>query len=178
MYSFLYSKRLKDWGDVYAPMDRIHIVFYIDDDEICDMVLIPDPSYYKSPESHELKKKEAELRYQAIVSIIKEQFDAYFDGKLKEFSFPYSTKGTLFQLSVWEELSKIPYGETASYSDIAMRLGKAKSYRAVGMANHENPLPILIPCHRVIGKDGKLTGYAYGLELKAYLLELERIHRK
>lgn len=100
----------------------------------------------------------------------------YMEGRRKAFDFPYVMQGTSFQQSVWCALLEIPYGETRSYLDIAKRIGKPKAARAVGMANHKNPLMLLVPCHRVIGSDGSLTGYAGGLDMKAALLEMERAY--
>jgi O-6-methylguanine DNA methyltransferase len=101
------------------------------------------------------------------------QLAAYFAGQRRAFDLTLDLRGTPFQKRVWEELAKIPYGETRSYQDIAIRVGNAKACRAVGMANHANPLPIIIPCHRVIGKHGSLIGYGGGLDLKSKLLRLE-----
>ena len=101
------------------------------------------------------------------------QLDEYFAGERKEFDLPLSLEGTEFQLLVLEELKQIPYGETTSYGDIAKRIGRPKAVRAVGAANGRNPLPIVVPCHRVIGSDGSLTGFAGGLALKQLLLEME-----
>jgi methylated-DNA-[protein]-cysteine S-methyltransferase len=103
-----------------------------------------------------------------------EQIDEYFHGNRRYFDFPLDFSGTPFQVSVWRELLKIPYGETRSYGDIARNLGKPNAARAVGMANHENHLAIVIPCHRVVGQDGSLTGYAGGIRVKQQLLSLER----
>jgi methylated-DNA-[protein]-cysteine S-methyltransferase len=102
------------------------------------------------------------------------QLDEYFNGKRKEFNLPLALHGTDFQNRVWEALQNIPYGETVSYSQIAAATGNLRARRAVGMANNRNPIPIIIPCHRVIGKDGNLTGYAGGLDLKQKLLLLEK----
>lgn len=102
------------------------------------------------------------------------QFDEYFCGKRKTFNFPISQNGTNFQIKVWKALQNIPYGETRSYGQIAAMIGNPKACRAVGMANNRNPIVIIIPCHRVIGSDGGLTGYDGGLELKRQLLELEK----
>lgn len=107
-----------------------------------------------------------------------EQLKEYFLGKRHDFNLPLRPLGTPFQLSVWEELKKIPYGVTCSYGDIAERLGNPKAQRAVGMANHNNPLGIIVPCHRVIGKNGDLTGYAGGVHLKEHLLTLEKQYAK
>ena len=101
------------------------------------------------------------------------QLDAYFAGELQRFELPLAPKGTVFQQACWRALLEIPYGQTRSYAEQAAAIGNPKATRAVGMANHRNPLPILIPCHRVVGKDGKLTGYAGGIHIKAYLLNLE-----
>ena len=103
------------------------------------------------------------------------QLSAYFDRELKEFELPLAPEGSDFQRRVWRQLELIPYGETASYGEIAHRLGHTNAAsRAVGLANGRNPIPIMIPCHRVIGANGTLTGYAGGLERKQTLLELEQ----
>ena len=102
-----------------------------------------------------------------------EQFREYFAGKRTCFTLPLAPKGTAFQQKVWQALQEIPYGKTASYKDIAEKIGCPKGCRAVGMANNKNPIAIVIPCHRVIGCDGKLVGYAGGLEMKEKLLHLE-----
>jgi methylated-DNA-[protein]-cysteine S-methyltransferase len=101
------------------------------------------------------------------------QLQAYFLGKLRAFDLPLAPQGTPFQLKVWKALRRIPYGETRSYLDIAERLGDSKAVRAVGAANGRNPIAIIIPCHRVIGSNGSLTGYGGGIESKARLLALE-----
>ncbi len=101
------------------------------------------------------------------------QLEAYFSGKLKSFDIKLAPEGTEFQKSVWNALCEIPYGETRTYKDIAVSIGNPKAYRAVGLANNRNPIAIIVPCHRVIGADGKLTGYASGLDVKEFLLKLE-----
>ena len=103
-----------------------------------------------------------------------EQLSEYFEGKRTQFEVSFDITGTPFQLSVWEELRRIPYGETRSYGDIAKAIGRPRAARAVGMANHDNPVAVMIPCHRVVGSDGSLTGYAGGIDLKAGLLSIER----
>ena len=105
-----------------------------------------------------------------------QELTEYFAGRRRRFSVPLSIHGTDFQRKVWQALAEIPYGTTAGYADIAQRIGNPRACRAVGMANHVNPLPIFLPCHRVVGKNGKLTGYAGGLEMKTLLLDLEREH--
>jgi methylated-DNA-[protein]-cysteine S-methyltransferase len=104
------------------------------------------------------------------------QLRSYLSGKRKNFSLPLAPSGTEFMLCVWQALQKIPYGETRSYKDIAKSINKPNASRAVGLANSKNPISIFIPCHRVIGTDGKLNGYLGGLQIKKYLLELERKH--
>jgi methylated-DNA-[protein]-cysteine S-methyltransferase len=101
------------------------------------------------------------------------QLNEYFSGSRKKFDLPLDIDGTEFQKKVWNELKKIPYGKTKSYKYIAEKLGDVKAIRAVGKANGQNPVPILIPCHRVIGSNGKLTGYAGGLDIKEKLLKIE-----
>lgn len=105
------------------------------------------------------------------------QLAEYFAGARRDFHLPLAPAGTEFQRKVWAALLEIPYGETRSYGEIAAQIGNPKACRAVGMANNRNPLPILIPCHRVIGADGSLVGYGGGLNVKTVLLELEKEHR-
>ena len=102
-----------------------------------------------------------------------EQFDRYFEGRRKVFDLPFDIQGTEFQKRVWNEVLKIPFGQTIDYEILAGRLGDTNLTRAVANANSRNPLPVVIPCHRVIGKDGKLTGYLGGLEKKEWLLRHE-----
>lgn len=105
------------------------------------------------------------------------QLDEYFAGERRDFDLPLRPDGTAFQQSVWQALRDIPYGETESYGALAKRIGKPKAVRAVGASNGLNPLPIVLPCHRVIGANGNLTGYGGGLEVKQKLLALERGER-
>ncbi len=102
------------------------------------------------------------------------QLRSYFAGELQEFDLPLAPEGTPFQREVWEQLCRIPYGETISYGELARRIGNPKACRAVGLANGSNPISIVIPCHRVIGSNGKLTGYGGGLATKEKLLALEQ----
>ena len=104
---------------------------------------------------------------------VRAQLKSYFEGSLSRFELKLSPLGTAFQCRVWDALTEIPYGETCSYRDVAERIGAPKAVRAVGAANGRNPIPIVIPCHRVIGSNGKLTGYAGGLKIKEKLLSLE-----
>jgi methylated-DNA-[protein]-cysteine S-methyltransferase len=109
-------------------------------------------------------------------TLLEKAFDElyeYLAGNLKKFTLPLKPSGTEFQRKVWSELLKIPYGKTATYKDIAIRTGNSRAVRAVGMANNKNPIAIMIPCHRVIGSNGKLVGYAGGVDLKQKLLNME-----
>ena len=121
-------------------------------------------------EKNKLIVQESDLIKKAYI-----QLKEYMDGQRKQFDLPLNLKGTEFQKKVWGELAKIPYGETRSYKDIAIAIGNEKACRAVGMANNKNPIPIVIPCHRVVGSNKKLVGYAGGLDLKEELLNLEGI---
>ncbi|MDD4807061.1 MAG: methylated-DNA--[protein]-cysteine S-methyltransferase [Oscillospiraceae bacterium] len=102
------------------------------------------------------------------------QIADYFAGRRKMFSLPLSPEGTAFQRDVWEALRKIPYGETRTYGQVAQAVGQPRACRAVGMACHRNPLLIVVPCHRVIGQNGSLTGFGAGLDAKAFLLQMEK----
>lgn len=110
----------------------------------------------------------------AVLKLCYEQLNDYFLGKCQQFTVPYVFDGTDFQNNVWQALTTIPFGETASYKRIAQYIGNAKAVRAVGMTNSKNPINIIVPCHRIIGANGKLTGYAGGLWRKEWLLEHEK----
>ena len=112
-----------------------------------------------------------------VLRPICKELDRYFAGKLQQFSTPVAFNGTPFQNSVWQELRRIPYGETISYLELANRIKKPKAVRAVGLANGANPIAIIVPCHRVIGADGSLTGFGGGLPTKRALLDLEKGQR-
>ncbi len=114
--------------------------------------------------------------WQAVAALpypVADQLDSYFAGHLRSFDLPLNPQGTAFQRKVWAALAEIPYGETISYLELAHRIGNPSSVRAVGLANGKNPLPIVVPCHRVVGSNGKLVGYAGGLPIKRALLALE-----
>ena len=110
-----------------------------------------------------------------IISLALQQLEEYFSGKRKVFNLPIDIKGTDFQKNVWKELQKIPYGKTVSYEDVAVNIQNKKAVRAVGTANGKNPLCIIVPCHRVISKNGSMGGYSGGLEMKSKLLEIESV---
>ncbi|MBN2897540.1 MAG: methylated-DNA--[protein]-cysteine S-methyltransferase [Clostridia bacterium] len=113
-------------------------------------------------------------RNDALFQDAKQQILEYISGERRIFELKLNPKGTDFQKKVWQALCAIPYGETRSYKEIAIMAGNDKASRAVGMANNKNPIPLIIPCHRVIGSSGQLTGYAFGLEMKERVLEIER----
>jgi methylated-DNA-[protein]-cysteine S-methyltransferase len=120
---------------------------------------VPDPEWQENP---------------SVLAGVIAQLRAYFAGELETFDLSLAPQGTRFQQNVWSELLKIPYGETISYGELARRIGNPNASRAVGLANGSNPIPIVIPCHRVIGSNGKLTGYGGGLPIKEKLLALEK----
>ena len=126
----------------------------------------------KVPMAKSLKSPEPAVR---VLQKSVRQFGEYFAGKRKSFDLPQDVAGTPFQIKVWKELSKIPYGETCSYKTVAAAVKNSKAVRAVGSANGKNPLCIIVPCHRVIAHDGSLGGYSGGLDIKMRLLELERV---
>lgn len=139
------------------------------DEQALQVIGFPEGSMRREPETDWIysDKPFAEAR---------RQLADYFAGKRKSFDLPLKPNGTEFQLQVLDELQKIPYGKTASYGDVAKRIGRPKAVRAVGAANGRNPLPIVIPCHRVIGASGDLTGFGGGLPTKEALLRLELEH--
>ncbi len=118
------------------------------------------------------EKKQGGSRNKIILET-KKQLQEYFAGKRKKFDLPLKLEGTEFQKSVWKALQSIPYGVVVTYSDVAKMIGNPKAVRAVGQANNKNKLPVVVPCHRVVGKNGKLVGYAAGLWRKEFLIELE-----
>jgi methylated-DNA-[protein]-cysteine S-methyltransferase len=123
---------------------------------------------------HPAKPKSSWKQDRAPLQETIRQLQAYFAGELETFDLPLAPEGTPFQLGVWHRLCDIPYGKTISYGELASQIGNPKASRAVGLANGSNPIPIVIPCHRVIGSNGKLTGYGGGLPVKEKLLALER----
>lgn len=127
---------------------------------------------FESSRRSALPKADWKQNRSAFTEVIR-QLQAYFRGELKVFDLALAMEGTDFQLSVWNALRAIPYGETISYAQLAVRIGNPKAVRAVGLANGGNPIPIIVPCHRVIGSDGSLTGFGGGLSTKKKLLELE-----
>jgi methylated-DNA-[protein]-cysteine S-methyltransferase len=123
-------------------------------------------------------EEDSDVKETALLKEAIKQLNEYFDGKRSIFDLPLAPEGTEFQKKVWNALKEIPCGETKSYGEIAKIIGNEKASRAVGMANNKNPIMIVIPCHRVIGANGKLVGYAAGLEVKENLLSLEKNYNK
>lgn len=136
------------------------------DEDGLSLVSFPEGAMRRDPEDDWIYKEKP-------FAAARRQLTEYFAGERREFDLPVKLSGTEFQLSVLEALRNIPYGETMSYADIARRIGRPKAVRAVGAANGRNPVPIIVPCHRVIGSHGDLTGFGGGLETKEALLRLE-----
>ena len=128
---------------------------------------------YMTAQRHRPPEENFGPREDSLFAEAEEQLEAYFASELKEFTVPLRLHGTPFQRTVWAELRKIPYGETRSYGDLAEALGNPGASRAVGLANGKNPIGIIVPCHRVVGAGGSLTGYGGGLERKQRLLDFE-----
>ncbi|MEO9144516.1 MAG: methylated-DNA--[protein]-cysteine S-methyltransferase [Ginsengibacter sp.] len=144
------------------------IIVNVQDEYISEINFTDQKVETKSAMPEKFSKKE-----KAILKECTRQLDEYFSGKRKTFDFPFRQSGTLFREKVWKELTNIPYGKTISYLQLSQRIGNEKAVRAVGTANGQNNLSIVVPCHRVIGSDGSLTGYGGGLWRKQWLLEHE-----
>jgi O-6-methylguanine DNA methyltransferase len=128
------------------------------------------------PNPRDLRGESNKVQFEESANALRDyvrELDEYFSGKRREFTFALDLRGTDFQRACWNALTKIPYGETRTYADIARAIGKPQAFRAVGMANNRNPIAIVVPCHRVIASDGTLCGYGGGLDIKRKLLELE-----
>lgn len=144
-----------------SPIGKIEIIE--ENDKITEINILKD-----------IKTRNIEQEDTKLLTETEKQLKEYFLGKRTKFTIPLNPKGTVFMKKVWDELLNIPYGEVRTYKEIAEKIGNKNASRAVGMANHKNPIPIIIPCHRVIGSNNKLVGYALGLDVKQYLLNLER----
>jgi methylated-DNA-[protein]-cysteine S-methyltransferase len=155
-----------EWWLMVTPFGRMVAA---GNDEALHQVYLPNAT----EELYETLEDEREGRPEAVAET-ERQVKEYFAGERRRFDVPLDPKGTDFQRAVWFALAEIPYGETASYGEIAERVGKPTAFRAVGAANGRNPIPLILPCHRVIGSSGKLVGYGGGLELKGELLAHER----
>lgn len=176
---------MKYYQEYASSVGEIRLV--ADEGAIIALELSGAPDSHRFLQKGELTYEQAGERWRADGAVCQEtaviaqayrQLEEYFAGKRQYFSVPLAAKGTPFQERVWKALQTIPYGETRTYGQIAAQIGQPGASRAVGMANHRNPVAIMIPCHRVIGADGALTGYGGGLERKAFLLQLEQSHRQ
>lgn len=154
---------LKNYSVYPSPIGEIVIAADTDG-------LITDVTFGKVPDSA------TKMETPAIKEAAR-QLQEYFAGKRRKFELPLNPSGTQFQEDVWAALQEIPYGETRTYGQVAATVGNPKGSRAVGLANNRNPIAVIIPCHRVIGANGKLTGYAGGLDSKQHLLDLEKKHK-
>jgi methylated-DNA-[protein]-cysteine S-methyltransferase len=147
------------------------------DSPIGELTLVSDgealTGLYMDAQRHRPELPTATAADDAVLAATRRQLGEYFAGERREFDLPLRPAGTAFQREVWDALREIPYGETAGYGELAQRLGRPGAARAVGLANGRNPIAIVLPCHRVIGAAGALTGYGGGLERKRYLLDLE-----
>jgi methylated-DNA-[protein]-cysteine S-methyltransferase len=152
---------------------KIGNVFIAEDGQgITDLTLTPNPDVMKA--EGKSANTEFELVESELLKYTAQQLMEYLEGNRKEFDVILNPKGTNFQKEVWKALQSIPYGETRSYKDIAKVIGNEKASRAIGMANHHNPIMCIIPCHRVIGANGKMVGYVGGIQIKEQLLNLEK----
>ncbi|MCL4517233.1 MAG: methylated-DNA--[protein]-cysteine S-methyltransferase [Firmicutes bacterium] len=152
-----YDNLKTDVGTIYVVADEVGIC----------KIAITDEDWQMYNQQHQCRRDEE--RCSSAIRQLRE----YFCGQRQQFSIPLSIEGTAFCRQVWRELSRIPYGQVRTYAAIAASIGRPKAYRAVGQANYLNLLPIIIPCHRVIGKNGKMTGYRGSIPMKQYLLNLE-----
>jgi len=148
--------------------------YYTYDSQFGDIIIESDGSAITGIKTKTNAKPAGKKEASTLTDIAAKQLEEYFAGKRKRFDLPLNPGGTEFQHSVWKALQAIPYGKTRTYKQIAEMIGNVKACRAVGMANNKNPIWIVIPCHRVIGADGALTGYGGGLKMKKRLLELEK----
>ncbi len=150
-----------------TPLGQLHVQ---GDGRFVTGLYLPDHKGWAGPDG-------SSQRTDAPFSAVREQLDAYFAGERQQFDVPFKLTGTPFQERVWQELTQIPFGETISYAELARRVGSPAAARAVGAANGRNPISILVPCHRVVGATGRLTGYAGGVEKKRWLLTWESCRR-
>ena len=157
------------------PEKRMKYAFVIDQSPIGALTLVEENGALAELRFG-INTEDAVCAQTSLLTQAAQQLDEYFCGKRRTFTIPLAPKGTPFQLRCWQALCDIPYGQTRSYAQQAEAVGNPKACRAVGMANHRNPLSIFIPCHRVVGKNGSLTGYGGGLPIKEALLNLERMN--
>lgn len=170
---FCQTHPMWSWGSC-SPVNWCHALVAVSDRGVVKLSIASNQTRFLAELAREFplqswKREDASL----VVAEAARQLAEYFAGERRAFDLPLDARGTPFQKRVWNALSRIPYGETRSYGDIARDAGSPKGGRAVGMANHNNPIAIVVPCHRVIAADGSLGGYACGLEFKRRLLDLE-----
>lgn len=159
------------YGEMESPIGPLTL--FASECGLCSLQFAAsEEAIVKMKRNHHFAKCEFEYRPEAVQEAI-QQLKQYFEGMRTSFQLPLDLRGTPFQLKVWEELQHIAYGKTVSYKKIAELIGRPKAVRAVGGANNQNPLPIIVPCHRVVGSNGALVGYGGGLDKKEYLLNLE-----
>jgi methylated-DNA-[protein]-cysteine S-methyltransferase len=158
------------WRRYRAPQG-FPLVLAATDTDLCAVSFSSDPDAFPSWLRAQTPRESPD--HSILIETVR-QFDFYLRGGLRDFNLPLAPRGTAFQHRVWDRLRAIPYGETRSYRDIASAIGSPNAVRAVGRANGTNPLPIVVPCHRVIASDGSLCGFGGGLDIKRCLLELER----
>lgn len=170
MYSTLYQSPIGNLELVEENSALIRVVYLSQEEREKEFLQIQD-SKKKSLQASFQKENGSQMT--PVLEEAVRQLEEYFSGARKEFQLPLDLRGTEFQKKVWQALLEIPYGETRSYGQIAEQIGNPKAMRAVGMANHNNPIMIIVPCHRVIGKNRSMTGYACGIDVKEALLRLE-----
>jgi len=154
--------------------EKMHDTYFVYESPFGNIVIESDGNSITGLKTEGDAKPKGKNEANTLTDITAMQLKEYFTGKRKKFDVPLNPQGTDFQCAVWKALQNIPYGKTRSYKQIAQAIGNPKACRAVGMANNKNPIWILIPCHRVIGTDGTLTGYGGGIEMKKRLLSIEK----
>jgi methylated-DNA-[protein]-cysteine S-methyltransferase len=160
--------KMKTNAPYYTELDSpVGSLLLLGDDQLLSGLYMHEQRH-RPPLPNSCKRNDQAFRH------VREQLKAYFAGKLQRFEIALAGEGSAFQRTVWQALCKIPFGETESYGALARRIGNANASRAVGLANGKNPIGIIVPCHRVVGANGSLTGYGGGLERKQWLLEHER----
>jgi methylated-DNA-[protein]-cysteine S-methyltransferase len=156
---------------IETPIGALHAVFD-EEERLCELGFERRTGFSLSSPTQESSDSAPRIG-NGLKGILQMQLREYFEGRRRSFTVPLAPQGTPFQLAVWNALLEVPYGDTVSYGQIAERIGKPSAVRAVGAANGANPIPVIIPCHRVIGSNGSLTGYGGGIERKQWLLALE-----
>lgn len=156
------------WDEIITPIGNLQIL--CSQNEIFSIHLASSPVFQKIFSRYPFQKGENQLS-----SKTKENLNDYFNGKRSVFSLPLKFHGTSFQIDVWKQLQSVPFGKTISYQDLSLKMGSLKKSRTVGLANGKNPFLIVVPCHRIIQKNGELGGYSAGIDKKKYLLQLETL---